>query len=202
MKPGVRPAKGKRGSSFGQTPRFVYRSIYTLTYRLIWPSVLHRRAFRSARWSTPCWNRKFESSNRSGKDRSRAGLQVFPGAGLGRGKGSTLPDCSTTTGCTMEPIQDPPSRLFLREGKLAAQSPDIRKPLPDSRRTNPLYRTATERSGAQISFSATCRSINVCNLTIIIFDALEKSLGLKLAQKKDPVEVLVVDHLDTTPTEN
>jgi len=35
-----------------------------------------------------------------------------------------------------------------------------------------------------------------------IFDALEKTLGLKLVQKKDPVEVLVVDHLDTNPTEN
>ena len=35
-----------------------------------------------------------------------------------------------------------------------------------------------------------------------IFDALEKTLGLKLEQRKDPVEVLVVDHLDTTPTEN
>ena len=35
-----------------------------------------------------------------------------------------------------------------------------------------------------------------------VFDALEKDLGLKLEQRKDPVEVLVVDHLDTTPTEN
>ncbi len=35
-----------------------------------------------------------------------------------------------------------------------------------------------------------------------VFDALEKTLGLKLEQRKDPVEVLVVDHLDTTPTEN
>jgi uncharacterized protein (TIGR03435 family) len=35
-----------------------------------------------------------------------------------------------------------------------------------------------------------------------IFDAVEKTLGLRLVQQKDPVEVLVVDHLDTTPTEN
>jgi bla regulator protein BlaR1 len=35
-----------------------------------------------------------------------------------------------------------------------------------------------------------------------IFDALEKTLGLRLVQRKDPVEVLVVDHLDSTPTEN
>jgi len=33
-------------------------------------------------------------------------------------------------------------------------------------------------------------------------DALPKELGLKLVQKKEPVPVLVVDHIEETPTEN
>jgi uncharacterized protein (TIGR03435 family) len=37
---------------------------------------------------------------------------------------------------------------------------------------------------------------------ITLVDALPTELGLKLVQKKEPVPVLVVDHIDETPTEN
>ena len=37
---------------------------------------------------------------------------------------------------------------------------------------------------------------------ISLMDALPKELGLKLVQKKEPVPVLVVDHIEETPTEN
>jgi uncharacterized protein (TIGR03435 family) len=35
-----------------------------------------------------------------------------------------------------------------------------------------------------------------------LFEAFEKQLGLKLEAKKGPVEVLVVDRVNRTPTEN
>jgi uncharacterized protein (TIGR03435 family) len=37
---------------------------------------------------------------------------------------------------------------------------------------------------------------------ISLMDALPRELGLKLIQKKEPVPVLVVDHIEETPTEN
>ena len=35
-----------------------------------------------------------------------------------------------------------------------------------------------------------------------LFEALQQQLGLKLESKKAPVQVLVVDHVETKPTEN
>ena len=37
---------------------------------------------------------------------------------------------------------------------------------------------------------------------ITIFEAIEKQLGLKLATEKHPMQVVVIDHADRTPTEN
>jgi uncharacterized protein (TIGR03435 family) len=34
------------------------------------------------------------------------------------------------------------------------------------------------------------------------FRALQDQLGLRLEQRKAPVEILVVDHIEKTPTEN
>jgi len=35
-----------------------------------------------------------------------------------------------------------------------------------------------------------------------IFAALQEQLGLKLVSRKMTVEILIVDHIETTPTEN
>jgi uncharacterized protein (TIGR03435 family) len=35
-----------------------------------------------------------------------------------------------------------------------------------------------------------------------IFDALQKQLGLKLEPTKATIEMMVIDHVDATPTEN
>lgn len=35
-----------------------------------------------------------------------------------------------------------------------------------------------------------------------IFDAVQDQLGLKIEKTRDPVQVLVVDHVDKKPTEN
>ena len=37
---------------------------------------------------------------------------------------------------------------------------------------------------------------------LTIFEAVEKQLGLKLEQRKRPVPVFVIDHLDEKPTDN
>ena len=37
---------------------------------------------------------------------------------------------------------------------------------------------------------------------ITVFEAIEKQMGLKLAQDKQPMTVFVIDHVDRTPTEN
>jgi uncharacterized protein (TIGR03435 family) len=40
------------------------------------------------------------------------------------------------------------------------------------------------------------------NSALSIFDAVSKRLGLKLEKGKRPLPVLVIDHIDETPTEN
>jgi uncharacterized protein (TIGR03435 family) len=35
-----------------------------------------------------------------------------------------------------------------------------------------------------------------------VFDALEKQLGLKLEERKLPMPVIVIDHIERAPTEN
>jgi uncharacterized protein (TIGR03435 family) len=48
--------------------------------------------------------------------------------------------------------------------------------------------------------SAGTASVPTGGLTI--FEAINKQLGLKLAQEKHPMPVVVIDHVDRTPTEN
>jgi uncharacterized protein (TIGR03435 family) len=38
--------------------------------------------------------------------------------------------------------------------------------------------------------------------TLTLFEAVEKQLGLKIETKKAPMPVLVIDHIERTPTEN
>jgi uncharacterized protein (TIGR03435 family) len=45
-------------------------------------------------------------------------------------------------------------------------------------------------------------SENDPNGGLTIREALEKELGLKLETKKRPMDVLVIDHVDQTPTDN
>jgi uncharacterized protein (TIGR03435 family) len=40
------------------------------------------------------------------------------------------------------------------------------------------------------------------NGAVSIFDAVSKQLGLKLEEKKRPVSVLVIDHVEEKPTDN
>jgi uncharacterized protein (TIGR03435 family) len=40
------------------------------------------------------------------------------------------------------------------------------------------------------------------NGAISFFDAVDKQLGLKLEKEKRSLPVLVIDHIDETPTEN
>jgi uncharacterized protein (TIGR03435 family) len=35
-----------------------------------------------------------------------------------------------------------------------------------------------------------------------LITALQEKLGLKLESKKAPIEILVIDHMEKTPTEN
>jgi uncharacterized protein (TIGR03435 family) len=37
---------------------------------------------------------------------------------------------------------------------------------------------------------------------VSLFEAVDKQLGLKLVEQKRPVPVLVIDHIEQTPTEN
>jgi uncharacterized protein (TIGR03435 family) len=40
------------------------------------------------------------------------------------------------------------------------------------------------------------------NGDLTVFQAVEKQLGLKLAEQKRPMQVLVIDHIERTPVEN
>ena len=40
------------------------------------------------------------------------------------------------------------------------------------------------------------------NGAVSLFDAISKQLGLKLEEKKRPVQVLVIDHIEEKPTDN
>jgi uncharacterized protein (TIGR03435 family) len=37
---------------------------------------------------------------------------------------------------------------------------------------------------------------------LTVFDAIDKQLGLKLEERKHPMPVIVIDHVDRTPAEN
>ena len=40
------------------------------------------------------------------------------------------------------------------------------------------------------------------SISLTIFEAVDKQLGLKLAAQKHPMPSIVIDHLERTPTEN
>jgi uncharacterized protein (TIGR03435 family) len=40
------------------------------------------------------------------------------------------------------------------------------------------------------------------NGSLSVFEAIEKQLGLKLELQKHPMQVLVIDHVETKPTDN
>jgi uncharacterized protein (TIGR03435 family) len=61
-------------------------------------------------------------------------------------------------------------------------------------------RLATGQSGADASGTAPVASDPTGDVTV--FEAIEKDLGLKLELAKHPMPVVVVDHVERTPTEN
>jgi uncharacterized protein (TIGR03435 family) len=54
----------------------------------------------------------------------------------------------------------------------------------------PLVGNAADPASADVAAGAT------------VFDALDKQLGLKLEERKLPMPVIVIDHIERVPTEN
>jgi uncharacterized protein (TIGR03435 family) len=63
----------------------------------------------------------------------------------------------------------------------------------------PINRTV-RRPGASTPNPASEASLPSGELTL--FEALDRQLGLKLVMKKQPMPVVVIDHVEKTPTAN
>jgi uncharacterized protein (TIGR03435 family) len=56
--------------------------------------------------------------------------------------------------------------------------------------------------GARDTGPSTPAAADPTDTGMTIFQAVEKQLGLKLTMQKRPMPVIVIDHIDRTPTEN
>jgi uncharacterized protein (TIGR03435 family) len=100
--------------------------------------------------------------------------------------GSVVMQC---TKCSME--------LFIT--RLAGQ---LGTPVTDATGLQAKYDILLHWSGLQPSTASEPLAAEAANAEPTIFDAVQVQLGLKLVKKNDPVDMLVIDHLEKLPTQN
>ncbi len=66
----------------------------------------------------------------------------------------------------------------------------------------PANRTSAGRGGDSAQQSASPAGASTPSGGLTVFEAVDRQLGLKLAQQKHPVRVLVIDKVNRTPTDN
>jgi uncharacterized protein (TIGR03435 family) len=84
----------------------------------------------------------------------------------------------------------------------------IYNPVKDATGLKGSYDFTLNWSGAQLTIlkppppPGTPQQAPEFDSTMTFYDAVDKQLGLKLVKEKRPVSVVVIEHMDTTPTEN
>jgi uncharacterized protein (TIGR03435 family) len=66
----------------------------------------------------------------------------------------------------------------------------------------PANRTSAARGGDSAQQSGSPVAASTPSGGFTVFEAVDKQLGLKLAQQKHPMQVLVIDKVNRTPTDN